>query len=85
MIPKNENDNRQSSLTLQKIGAHHSIDLARIPVYLEASLHHWLPGLRPLGRNLLRPPPRRRAPHLARRMALDHDADALCYSCKEFE
>ena len=57
MTPKNEIDNRQSSLTLQKIGAHHSIDLALIPIYLEASLHHWLPGLLPLGRNLLRPSP----------------------------
>jgi len=81
MTAENKKDNRQSSSTFQKIGAlHHSIDLALIPVYLEASLHHWLPGLLPLGRNLLRPPPRRRAPHLARRtrMALDHDADALC-------
>jgi hypothetical protein len=83
--PKKQNGQWKILINLPEIsGFLCLIDLARIPVYLEASLLYRLPGLLPLGRNLLRPPPRC-VPLTGRmRTALRHDADALYYGCRGF-
>ena len=56
--PQKQNVQSTILIDLPEIGGFHcSIDLSRILVYLEASLLYRLPGLLPLGRNLLRSPP----------------------------
>jgi hypothetical protein len=82
--PPKEKQKLTILIDLPEIGGFHcSIDLSRIPVYPEASLLYRLHGLLPLGRNAsptCSSPRRTYAPS-----TLSYDADALCYSCEEFE